>query len=181
MTEHADGWEFASFVRAHTRDLMRSAYVLTGNNAEAEDLVQDTLLRLYPSWSRVRDADSPLAYARRALTNTFINGRRGKYNPTRRELLVADTPDRPAPMDMTGRLDDAELVRELLDSLPPRARAVLVLRFLHDAPDEQIAVDLDMRTGTVRSIVSRSLTALRAELARRDQLAVSPRTKGQPS
>ncbi|MCW2522644.1 MAG: polymerase, sigma-24 subunit, subfamily, partial [Frankiales bacterium] len=61
----------------------------------------------------------------------------------------------------TGQLGDAEQVRELLDSLPPRARAVLVLRYFHDLDDAQIAADLDIRVGTVRSIVSRTLNTLR--------------------
>lgn len=181
MTEQTSSAEFALFVRAHTNDLLRSAYLLTGNRAAAEDLVQDTLLRLYPSWSRVSAADVPMAYVRRSLTNNFINGRRGKNSPAQREYLVADTPERATPTDFAGHLADADLVQDLLASLPPRARAVLVLRFLHDLPDEQIAADLDIRAGTVRSIVSRSLTALRGELARRDRPALSPQSKGRPS
>ena len=181
MTEQTDSANFAGFVRAHTPDLLRSAYLMTGTIVTAEDLVQDTLLRLYPKWSRVRAADVPIAYVRRCLTNNFINSRRGHNSVANREYLVADTPDRAAALDFAGQLADADLVRELLAELPPRARAVLVLRFLHDLPDEQIAADLEIRAGTVRSIVSRSLTSLRAELARREQPTYSQQPKGQAS
>jgi RNA polymerase sigma-70 factor (sigma-E family) len=181
MIDQSDAADFAGFVRAHTPDLLRSAYLLTGARVSAEDLVQDTLLRLYPKWSRVRAADLPIAYVRRSLANNFINGRRGHNSAANREFLVADAPEQPASVDFAGHLADADLVRELLASLPPRARAVLVLRFLHDLPDEQIATDLDIRPGTVRSIVSRSLASLRAELARRDRPALSPHPKGRAS
>ena len=162
MSEETD---FADFVRRHSAGLVRSAYVLARESTAAEDLVQETLLRLYPQWWRVSGADSPLAYVRRALTNNFLNSRRGKYNAAGHEVLVADAPDLGRGRDFVVQLSDADLVRELLDSLPPRARAVLVLRYLHDLDDAQIAADLDIRPGTVRSIVSRSLTALRAQAA----------------
>jgi DNA-directed RNA polymerase specialized sigma24 family protein len=71
-----DGTEFSAFVRANTSALLRTAYLLTGSSAEAEDLVQDTLTRMYPKWQRVRQADVPLAYVRRSLANNFVNSRR---------------------------------------------------------------------------------------------------------
>src|SRR3954454_11715302 len=64
---------FAGFVREHTPALVRTAYLLTGNAHAAEELVQDTLVRLYPKWDKVEAADLPLAYVRRAVTNGFIN------------------------------------------------------------------------------------------------------------
>jgi RNA polymerase sigma factor (sigma-70 family) len=99
------------------------------------------------------------------VTNNFLNSRRGKFNPAAREVLVAEAPEEVSGVDFATQIGDAALVRELLDSLPPRARAVLVLRFFHDLDDEQIAADLDIRTGTVRSIVSRSLSTLRSQAA----------------
>ena len=77
-SEHpmAETSEFSAFVRAHSTALLRSAYLLTGDLASAEDLVQDTFLRLYPRWSRVVAADVPLAYVRRSVMNNFLNSRR---------------------------------------------------------------------------------------------------------
>jgi RNA polymerase sigma-70 factor (sigma-E family) len=170
MREEAD---FAEFVRANSAGLVRSAFLLVRDSTAAEDLVQDTLVRLYPNWSRVAAADSALAYVRRSVTNNFLNSRRGKYNAAGREVLVAEAPERVGGVDFATQVGDADLVRELLDSLPPRARAVLVLRFFHDLDDEQIAADLDIRTGTVRSIVSRSLSTLRAQAAAHTRTAGS--------
>jgi RNA polymerase sigma-70 factor (sigma-E family) len=189
MMSEQDG--FSDFVRAHTSDLLRSAYLLTGDVPLAEDLVQDTLLALYPKWGRVREAQLPLAYVRRSMANAFINARRGKYNAARRELLFADPPDRAVSIDPIGQFSDGQLVNQLLASLAARPRTVLVLRYLHDLSDEQIAADLGMRSGSVRSIVSRSLATLRAQLdpagvplpgapGRSPDPAAAPRTADNP-
>jgi len=159
----AETGEFSAFVRAHSTTLLRSAYLLTGNRATAEDLVQDTFLRLYPRWSRVLDADVPLAYVRRSLMNNFLNSRRRGGH----EVLVADPPERGFDPDLAGPLSDRELVRGLLASLPAKQRAVLVLRFYSGLSDAEIAEDLGCRQGTVRSIVSRGLASLRTETEQR--------------
>lgn len=174
MTEVLD---FSGFVRAHTTALLRSAFLLTGDRGTAEELVQDTLVRLYPRWSQVEAADVPIAYVRRSLTNNFLNGRRRKASG---ELLFADIPERGYDPDLAGRLGDRELVRQLLDGLPPKQRAVLVLRFFHDLSDEQIAADLGCRQGTVRSIVSRALSGLRESTEQRAQAAARARTEPPP-
>ncbi len=69
----SDEREFSRFVRAHTGDLLRTAYLLTGDGIAAEELVQDTLVRLYPKWQLVAGAELPLAYVRRSLANGFVN------------------------------------------------------------------------------------------------------------
>jgi RNA polymerase sigma-70 factor (sigma-E family) len=164
VTESPEFTDFSMFVRAHSTALLRSAFLLTGERSAAEDLVQDTFLRLLPRWSKVVAADVPLAYVRRSLTNNFLNGRRRRAG---HELLVADPPERGYDSDPAGSLSDRDLVRGLLADLPPKQRAVLVLRFYDDLSDAEIAADLGCRQGTVRSIVSRSLAALRAETERR--------------
>jgi RNA polymerase sigma-70 factor (sigma-E family) len=169
----ADGTEFSMFVRAYSTTLLRAAYLLTGDRDAAEELLQDTFVRLYPSWSRVSAADVPLAYVRRSLTNNFLNGRRRR---SASDLLFADPPDRGYDPDLPGQVSDRELVRELMATLSPRQRAVVVLRFYDDLTDEQIAADVGCRRGTVRSILSRSLDALRTETERRAQ---QPQTNGQ--
>jgi RNA polymerase sigma-70 factor (sigma-E family) len=156
--------EFATFVRAHSTVLLRSAFLLTGDLAAAEDLVQDTFTRLFPRWSAVMAADVPLAYVRRSMTNTFLNGRR---RSAKHEVLFAEPPERGYDHDLAGPLSDRQLVRGLLAGLSPKQRAVLVLRFYSDLSDAQIAADLGCRQSTVRSIISRGLGALRAEAQRR--------------
>ncbi|MDQ1744820.1 MAG: hypothetical protein QOE23_3159 [Pseudonocardiales bacterium] len=158
MGEPSDATEFSTFVRTHSTALLRSAYLLTGDLAAAEDLLQDTFARLYPRWSRVVSADVPLAYVRRSVMNNFLNSRRRGGH----EVLFAEPPERGYDHDPAGALSDRELVRGLLADLPPKQRAVLVLRFYLDLSDAEIAADLGCRQGTVRSIVSRSLGALRA-------------------
>jgi RNA polymerase sigma-70 factor (sigma-E family) len=162
--------EFSVFVRVHSTALLRSAYLLTGDRLEAEELVQDTLVRLYPNWSRVVAADVPLAYVRRSLTNNFLNARRRR---SASDLLFAEPPEQPYELDLGSRLSDRQLVRQLLDGLPARQRAVLVLRFFEDLEDTEIASIIGCRRGTVRSIISRGLQQLRADTER--QAASRPR------
>jgi RNA polymerase sigma-70 factor (sigma-E family) len=160
----ADPAEFSTFVRLHSTALLRSAFLLTGDRIDAEELVQDTLVRLYPNWGRVSEAEVPLAYVRRSLTNNFLNGRRRR---SASDVLFADPPERAYEQDVGSQLSDRELVRSLLDGLPPRQRAVLVLRFFDDLEDTEIASIVGCRRGTVRSMVSRGLQQLRAETERR--------------
>ncbi len=162
--------EFSAFVRQHSTALLRSAFLLTGDRVDAEELVQDTLVRLYPNWGRVQAAEVPLAYVRRSLTNNFLNGRRRR---SAGDLLFAEPPERAYEPDLGSQLSDRQLVRRLLDGLPARQRAVLVLRFFEDLEDAEIASIIGCRRGTVRSIVSRGLQQLRAETER-------PATDGRP-
>lgn len=153
-----DAAEFAGFVRAHTGDLLRTAYLLTADGAAAEELVQDTLVRLYPKWHLVARADLPLAYVRRSLANAFVNSTRGA---ARRERAVEVVPDSADAVDAAARIDDRDELWVLLRSLPERQRAALVLRYFHDLPDDDIGTALGCRVGTVRSLISRGLAALR--------------------
>lgn len=147
---------FEPFVRTCTAALLRTAFLLTGNVAAAEELVQDTLVHLYPQWDRVAAASAPLAYVRRAVTNRFLNGRKAAS----REIAVAAVPDSPcaAGVDLAER----DELWAHLRTLPVRQRAALVLRYYDDLPDADIAAALRCRQGTVRSLVSRGLASLRA-------------------
>ncbi len=167
--------EFGVFVRAHTAALLRSAYLLTRDAASAEDLVQDTFVRLHPKWLRVAEATAPLAYVRRSMLNNFLNSRRSR---SRQEQPIAHVPDRADESDLAGRVTDRMLVTGLLDTLPPRQRAVLVLRFFHDLDDDQIAAEVGCRRSTVRSIVRRALTTLRAQTEQRQHPPASEQTNG---
>lgn len=152
---------FAGFVRAHTPALLRTAYLLTGNVQQAEELVQDTLVRLYPKWERVAGAAAPLAYVRRSLTNGYINQRR---RAARREYAYEDVPERMDTYDAIGQLADRDEIWAGLRELTQRQRAALVLRFFEDLSDEESAATLGCRVGTVRSLISRGLAQLRARM-----------------
>lgn len=159
---------FTAFVRANSSALLRTAYLLTGSPAAAEELLQDTLVRLYPKWTKVEAADAPMAYVRRSLSNAYVNERRRPA--ARRELPVESLPETgaggpsgPSGPDELAQVADREQVWALLHELPARQRAALVLRYFHDLADEEIAGCLGCRAGTVRSLLSRGLAALREQ------------------
>lgn len=156
--------EFVAFTAAHRRDLVRTATLLcAGDVAHAEDVVQITLTRLYLAWSRVRRADSPLAYARRSLTNAFLDEASRAHR--RREAVAADpgaiaSEPVSAPEDVALR----RLVLDALATLGPRQRAVVVLRHWHDLDVTQTAEVLGCSPGTVKSQNARALAHLRSVL-----------------
>lgn len=161
---------FAQFVREQTTALLRSAYLLTGSSPAAEDLVQETLLRLFPKWDRVMAADVPMAYVRRSLVNGFLNQRR---RPQSREIVVDEVPERLDPgvgRDIGVDVSNRDLVWRLLATLPDRQRAALVMRYFEDLADPEIAESLGCRLGTVRSLISRGLATLR-EKTERDRVS----------
>jgi RNA polymerase sigma-70 factor (sigma-E family) len=147
---------FTEFVQARSTALLRTAVLLAGGDrGHAEDLVQGVLERMYVRWDRIDGP--PEAYARRALAHAAVNRWRTRRRRPELPLLTEDAPDRdPA---ATVDLRDA-LVRALL-TLPPRQRAVLVLRFLDDLPEEEVARALGCSVGTVKSQTSRALARLR--------------------
>jgi len=161
---------FAQFVREQTATLLRSAYLLTGSSPAAEDLVQETLLRLFPKWDRVMAADVPMAYVRRSLVNGFLNQRR---RPQSREIVVDEVPERLDPgvgRDIGVDVSNRDLVWRLLATLPDRQRAALVMRYFEDLADPEIGESLGCRLGTVRSLISRGLATLR-EKTERDRVS----------
>jgi RNA polymerase sigma-70 factor (sigma-E family) len=146
--------EYAVGAQPHLR---RSAYLLCGNWHTAEDLVQTTFGRLFRSWPRVMRADSVDAYARTVLYRAFLDLKR----KDRATVALDNAPEPPSPAD------DADLrlsVRSALDTLPPRARAVVVLRFWEDLTVEQTAGALGISSGTVKSQTSRAIAMLRQQL-----------------
>jgi RNA polymerase sigma-70 factor (sigma-E family) len=156
---------FTEFVRQRSGQLLRIAYLLCGDRQQAEDLLQDVLERMYPRWRRVHS--SPEAYARAALTNAAINRARQR----KRRVAEAPLPET-LPASLNGAVDGpAELVsrrdallRALAD-LPPRQRAVIVLRYFDDLSEVDTAATLGCGVGTVKSQTSRGLAKLRELLA----------------
>jgi RNA polymerase sigma-70 factor (sigma-E family) len=161
-----DGWastaepgaDVAAFARRSGLDLLRFAYLLCGDRHRAEDLLQDVLLSMYRRFPGELPLDNPMGYARRALANANISWARRGANT---EVVVDMFRDSAAP---TGS-DPAErdLLWQALRRLPVRQRTVLVLRFYEDATDADIAAVLGCRRGTVRSLASRALAALRED------------------
>lgn len=157
---------FASFVRGRGEHHLRVATLLTGSAAEAEDLVQSSLIRLYRAWPRLDLAASPPdAYLRTIIVNTRRSWWRARW---RQESPVAWVPDRPDPAEGGGDPADRQaigsLVRSALTRLPRQQRAVLVLRYLEDLPEAEVASLLGCSVGSVKTHAHRGLRALRASL-----------------
>jgi RNA polymerase sigma-70 factor (sigma-E family) len=142
----------------HGRALLRTAYLLCGDEHLAEDLVQTALLKALRIWRRSATAEQPRAYLRRVLVNEYVSWHRRRSTHERPTVTAAL--DRPGP-DPTARVDDRDEAWRLLALLPRRQRAVLVLRLYEDLTDADIAAVLGCSTGTVRAHASYGLATLR--------------------
>lgn len=156
---------YAQFCAAELTSLARYAMVLTGDRQSAHDVLADALVKIQLNWSRVATADSPVRYARRVITNVFLS--RDRSGATRRLGLTAtgEPPDAPTP-DPTGAVDDREMLIGLLGALPRQQRAAVVMRYLLDATDDEIAAGIGCSRATVRSHLSHALASLRVTVAR---------------
>jgi RNA polymerase sigma-70 factor (sigma-E family) len=157
---------FDEFVRAHTGGLLRTACLITWDDAEAEDLVQECLLRVSVRWRRVQRMDMPLAYARRILVNLALAGRNRRSR--RRAELVGqafdDANDERVDLNAEAVVRSLSERSELIDALgclTTQQRTVLVLRYFEDLSEAQVADLLGCSTGTVKSSASRGVTRLR--------------------
>lgn len=147
--------EFDDLVATQLGPLLRAAYLLTADRGLAEDLVQTVLTKAYLARSRVARADSPEAYLRVILVNTH---RRSFRRRRVAEDLTADVPDRPAALDDEPQRHDLAVA---VAALPRRQRAVVVLRYLEDRPEAEVAAILGCSAGTVKSQAARALATLR--------------------
>jgi RNA polymerase sigma-70 factor (sigma-E family) len=151
---------FSEFVTARSRSLLRTAYLLTGDHQRAEDLVQTTLTKVYLRWPRVSGMDQPAAYARRILVNQASSRHWWKSS---RELtssvpeLAADGYD--------DRVATSRTVWNAVLALPPRQRAVVVLRYYEDLSEVEIAEVLGIAPGTVKSTAHAANRRLAGALA----------------
>lgn len=160
--------EFTEFVQASWPALYRTAYLLLGDRAEAEDLVQTALAKTYASWSKVRDLGAAPGYARTTLVNTAASWFRRKS--WRNERPTETLPEGSHTSDPTDR----PAVLDALALLPTRQRAVIVLRYYEDLTVAQTAEALGVTDGTVKSQTSDALDRLRLLLGD----AVVPDTLG---
>ncbi|MBO0834094.1 MAG: SigE family RNA polymerase sigma factor [Actinobacteria bacterium] len=151
--------EFRDYVRARRRSLLRTAYLLTGNLADAEDLVQSALAKTYVAWDRIEDRGALDGYVRRAIVNTHISSWR------RRRLEEFPTDELPDQVvaDHSVRSDLQEALRVAVDRLPERMRAAIQLRFYQDMTEAEVAQVLGVSLGTVKSTVARAVAKLRID------------------
>lgn len=150
--------DFREFVAVRQQHLLRAAWLLTGEWASAEDLVQTALARAWPHWGRVMRSGGAEAYVRTIVLNDFRRGWRRRW---RGELPTEVLPDRhTGPSDV----DEQMGLRRALAELPPRQRAVVVLRFFEQLSVAETAVTLKISDGTVKSQTSKALAHLRASV-----------------
>jgi RNA polymerase sigma-70 factor (sigma-E family) len=155
--------EYADFFEQHHRRALRLAYVMCGDNGNAEDIVAESFARMYPAWQKGQIED-PVAYLRRTIANLVRGTWRHKeverrYDARVKVMWAAETPG----------VDDALVARDAvslaLTSLPPKQRAVVALRYLEDLSEAETASVLDISVGTVKAHASRGLDRLREVMA----------------
>jgi RNA polymerase sigma-70 factor (sigma-E family) len=156
-----DEQSFRTFVEERQTLLRRRAFLLCGNWADGDELVQEALARVYVAWPRIAEG-AETAYTRRTMMNLYLNDQRKR----RREVLTDEAPE-PRPATQHASDHDRELamtLTDLLRGLPEKQRAVLVLRFWEDLTVPQIAECTGVAEGTIKSQISRALAALRDRL-----------------
>jgi RNA polymerase sigma-70 factor (sigma-E family) len=142
--------------------MYRYAYLLAGNHADAEDIAQQTLVKAYRNWSRVQESNAPAAYLRRMVTNTFLSQRRPKSR--RLEVLTDEPPERAGTPRGGSDSESRWALWPHVKALPPRQRAVIVLRYYEDLSEQEIAETLGCSRGTVKSSAHHALKALRTAM-----------------
>ena len=154
---------FDEFVRAEMSTLARFSGALTGDRYLAEDVLSDALVKVARRWRRISALDDPAAYVRRVLVTTYLDDRRKAQRrrtaPTDEIAILERSAD--AVRDTADVVADRAEVARLLAALPPQQKAAVVLRYLMDESDEQIADALGCSAGTVRSHLSRARATLR--------------------
>jgi len=155
---------FRDYVLGRSGALLRTAYLITGNRADAEDLLQTSLAKTYLAWGRIRERENVDAYVRRVMVNTHTSlWRRRKVDESPMEVL----PERPG-RDATADLDLHDALWAALDTLPKKMRAAVVLRYYEDLPEAEVAQILGCSIGTVKSQTSRALVKLRSNAGLKD-------------
>ncbi len=160
---------FEEFATSASPMLMRTAWLLTGERAAAEDLVQETLTRVFVRWGRRQRIDNPAGYARTVLVRLYVSGRKRR---SAGEVVTADLPETPHHPDPTATL----AVRAAISGLDPRDQAVLVLRYFCDLTVAETAAELRLTESAVRTRASRATARLRERLGPDFLVPASPRS-----
>ena len=151
---------FEAYFAARSGAMRGTAYLLCGDWHRAEDLVQQTFTKIYLAWRRIQRHEAMDSYTRQTLVRTFLSERRRGW--FRHESVASEATDRAAPS--ADFADERLVLLEALVKVPPRQRAVLVLRYWEDQSVEQTAALLDCSTGNVKSQAARGLATLRGLL-----------------
>jgi RNA polymerase sigma-70 factor, ECF subfamily len=167
--------QFREFVAARSAAMLRTAYLLAGDWATAEDLLQTALTKTYVAWRRLGEIEAAEPYARRVLINTATSWWRRRWHGERPTAVL---PERSCP-DRVDESAERDALWRYVQSLPSRQRAVLVLRFYEDLSEQETARLLGVSVGTVKSQCSRALAALRRKLAD-DGIEPAARREPQP-
>ena len=167
MSRQDELGEFTEFVAGYQGKMVRLAELLTGDRGRAEDLAQDGFAKAYAAWDRIRAGD-PAAYVRRCIinANTDFWRRRIRYEEPSPQI-----PERFVQLDLAAASAARDLVLRALAKLTSRERSVLALRFYLDLTELQIAQELGISPGTVKSASSRALAKLRADAELRSEVA----------
>jgi RNA polymerase sigma-70 factor (sigma-E family) len=154
--------DFAAYLTARQPSLLRTAYLLTGNRHDAEDLVQTAFAKLYLSWDKVRQQGSIDGYVRRILVNEHNSSWRRAWK--RREHTTGDAVLHGLERPHHDAYDDGvgSALWDVVQTLPRKARAVVVLRYYEQLSEAETAAVLGISVGTVKSQASRALATLRA-------------------
>jgi RNA polymerase sigma-70 factor (sigma-E family) len=153
---------YEEFAQMWLGALSRYALMLAGDQHTAQDLVQETMVRVQLNWRKVAKADVPERYVRRMMLNQYLDWRRGSW--LRRVLLRADPVEPPARgNDLAADAVDRDMVWAALATLPRQQRAALVLRYYEDLADAEVAEALGCTVGTARGYISRALSTLRSD------------------
>lgn len=153
----SDGFRY--FVISRSPGLVRAAWLLTGDLATAEDLVQTSLAKVWSRWSHVVRQDAPEAYVRRVMMSTFLTWNRRRWHA---ELALGELPDTAEANNDLHEVERRWSVARALRTLPPRQRAVVVLRYFEDLTEVQVARALSCSVGTVKSQNAKAIKQLRA-------------------
>lgn len=160
--------EFRDYVAARSSSLLRVSYLMTGNQADAEDLLQTALAKTYLAWPRIRDREAIDAYVRRVMVNTHTSWwrRRRHVDTVSDEDYLSRLPD--AARDPMSDADLHDALWSALARLPRQQRAAVVLRYYEELSEAETAAALGVSVGTIKSSVSRALAKLREDSALRD-------------
>jgi RNA polymerase sigma-70 factor (sigma-E family) len=164
----ADEDRFRAFAQSQAAPLRRCAYLFCGDWHTAEDLMQTTLIKIYRAWQRVEQQDTASRYARTVLLRTWLDEKRRPWR--RSEVGLAEPPDvadaAADPDRLVGQAWARDLVHAALLAVPPRQRAVLVLRYFDDLSIAETAKTMGCSEGTVKSQAARGLANLRVAVER---------------
>jgi RNA polymerase sigma-70 factor (sigma-E family) len=163
--------QIRAFVAAQRTSLFRTAFLLVSDHHEAEELLQETLVRVVAAWSRIQRRDAPEVYARRAMVNLATN--RWRRQATANAYLHRQQRREPA-HDPAREVVDRDALWTVLRTLPVRMRAVLVLRYFEDQSERQTADILGCSVGTVKGQTSKALSRLRQRLEAHELTLTTP-------